>query len=88
MLMNPPFNVDGDSLGFISHINHAFACLAPGGELVAIAGRHFKTRTETKAEKFRALIRKYGDDEDLPDDAFEHCNIKTKTTLVRLDKPK
>ena len=87
VVMNPPFNAAGDSLAYITHITHAFDCLAPGGELISIACRNFKTRSESKAEAFRSLILQYGDDVDLPEDAFEHCKIKTPTSLIRLTRP-
>jgi hypothetical protein len=85
--MNPPFNAAGDSLAYITHITHAFECLAPGGELISIACRNFKTRSEESAKKFRQFITRYGDDVDLPEDAFEHCKIKVPTSLIRLNKP-
>lgn len=87
IIMNPPFNAAGDSLAYITHITHAFDCLAPGGELAAIACRNFKFRTEETAKKFRQLITRYGGDVDLPEDAFEHCKIKTPTSLIRLRRP-
>jgi hypothetical protein len=86
MLMNPPFNVDGNALTYIDHINHAWACLPPGGELRSIACRNYKDRTEDKAKAFRKLLLRYGDAVDLDEDAFEHCKIKTPTSLIRLVK--
>lgn len=88
ILMNPPFERGQDA----EHIRHAFACLAPGGRLVAICSAGPFFRSDEKSEEFRAFIDRTGADvEDLPADAFQgpgafrQTGVATK--LVVIDKP-
>ncbi len=88
VVMNPPFgNINGQSLGDITHIMHAWGMLKPGGRLVSIASSSLTFRREKKAVDFRAHVAKFGRFEELPEKSFKESGTLVKTIIVILDKP-
>lgn len=86
ILMNPPFNLEGDTLAYITHIEHAWSMLAEGGVLVAIApgGASFKTDKRTAA--FRAFVEEHGEIQKLASGAFKESGTGANTVMIILQK--
>jgi hypothetical protein len=82
VLLNPPFE-DG---AYITHIRHAFACLAPGGRLVAIAPRGFDSKRGKMYESFTDWLGGQSRITNLPDDGFKDsdvpCGIRTCMIVI------
>lgn len=56
VVTNPPFAVEGDPLAYVTHITHAWACLRPGGVLLAVAPAGFGFRDDRRVRELRALL--------------------------------
>jgi hypothetical protein len=83
--MNPPFEQCAD----IEHVRHAYALLAPGGRVVAIASEHGFFASDKRSEEFRQWLDELGAEvEELPDnafsgvDAFRPTGVKTRMTVL------
>lgn len=88
VIMNPPFgNINGQSLGDIAHIMHAWEILKPGGRLVSIASSSLTFRREKKAVAFREHVAQFGRFEELPEKSFKESGTLVKTIVVVLNKP-
>ena len=88
IVMNPPFGGRQD----VSHVQHAFEQLKPGGKLVAIMSAGPFGGSSKKDQEFRDWIEEVGADvEDLPDgtfsgdDAFRKTGVSTR--MVVIEKP-
>ena len=87
ILMNPPFSVDGDQAADITHIEHAYKLLAPGGRLVAIASPGFTFRTQKRYTAFREFVEQNGGWNEVGEGAFKASGTGIKTVMLWLDKP-
>ncbi len=85
VVMNPPFLRSA----WAAHVMHAFACLAPGGRLVAIVGENLSFSKDKAVQAFRAdLLHPHGLlDEPLPAGAFKASGTGVNTRLIVLKKP-
>jgi len=85
VVMNPPFLRSA----WAAHVIHAFACLAPGGRLVAIVCENLSFSKDKAVQAFRAdLLHPHGLlDEPLPADAFKASGTGVNTRLIVLKKP-
>lgn len=90
ILMNPPFRVESDALAYITHIEHAWSMLLPGGLLTAIAPSSFTFRTDQRARRFRLLVETHGLWEPLPHDTFAAGGSGTpvQAVLLSMRKPR
>lgn len=84
ILMNPPFSVEGDKVACLTHINHAYSMLKPGGRLVAISAPGFTFRSDKKHSAFRDLVGSNYFEIDAG--AFKESGTNIKTVLLWLDK--
>jgi hypothetical protein len=79
--MNPPFTRQQDA----KHIMHAWKFLAPGGELVAVAGAKF--RDNKIGREFTRFLDDIGATvEDLDDGTFKESGTQVCTVLITADK--
>lgn len=84
VVMNPPFTGGQD----ISHVQHAFKFLTPGGRLVAIVSPSFKTHSAKKYAEFRAFLQLYGEVvEELSNAEFKESGTKINTMIIKLTRP-
>ncbi len=84
IVMNPPFENGQD----ITHVQHAYDLLKPGGRIVAIMGEGPFFRSDKQATGFREwLDENGGTSEKLPEGTFKESNTGTNTRLVVIDKP-
>lgn len=86
VVMNPPFSKDQE----ITHIEHAYKFLKPGGRLVAIVSSMAGNRQNKRNQAFREWLDSLGADEHaLPDGSFKGAinptNVSTK--IIVIDKP-
>jgi hypothetical protein len=87
IIMNPPFARGA----YIKHIMHAWACLHPGGRLVAIVPSTWKTLTTKAAQAFRAELepcKVQALEQVLPADTFAESGAQVNTVILVFDKPK
>lgn len=84
ILMNPPFANGAD----VEHVWHAFGLLRERSDavLVSVMSAGVKFRSDKRTADFRALIEKYGEIEDLPEDTFKESGTSVRTVLVTLRK--
>lgn len=88
IVMNPPFTAEGDAQAYITHIEHAWTnCLAPGGQLVAIAPSGFTFRQDKRAAAFRALTEQHGEWVDNAPGAFTESGTSVQTVTLFIRKP-
>lgn len=66
IVMNPPFALPTDRLAYVTHIEHAWTLLAPGGVLLAIAPQGLIFRRDRKVMSLRGLFISFG--------AWRHCD--------------
>ncbi|CAB4191864.1 AdoMet_MTases domain containing protein [uncultured Caudovirales phage] len=88
IVMNPPFENRAD----VSHVQHAFKNIKPGGRLVAIMGAGVFGGSSKKDQEFRDWLDEHGGEvEDMPEgsfngaDAFRKTGVNTR--MVVIDKP-
>ncbi len=85
VIMNPPFL----DLEYIEHIEHAWELLSDReGRLVAIVPSSFFWREEAKCQRFRTLVRLYGEEPPMvyPRGRFKESGTTIETALVSLVK--
>ena len=82
VFMNPPFNA------YITHINHAWQLLTPGGRLVAIAPPGFTYRQDHTSREFLELVESYGKWFANEPNTFKSSGTAVNTVTLYLDKPK
>lgn len=86
VLMNPPFG-RGGALA-MSHVQHAFTLLRPGGRLVAVVPESCFFRADHAHVAFRDWLDGLGGfDRSLPYDAFAPAGTNVQARLVVLDRP-
>lgn len=83
VVMNPPFAVAGDAQAYITHIEHAFTLLRPGGRLVSVAPMGFTFR---KDKRSAAFLSRVGYWEPLPVDAFRESGTGVRCALLVMEK--
>ncbi|MAT68927.1 MAG: hypothetical protein CMJ58_05330 [Planctomycetaceae bacterium] len=88
VLMNPPFERGAD----ITHVRHAFSCLAAGGRLVAVMSEGPFFRSDSQAAEFRRWLEDLGgESRRLPAEAFQGADAfrqtSVRTRLVVIDRP-
>jgi protein-L-isoaspartate O-methyltransferase len=84
ILMNPPFE-NGQA---VEHVTHAWECLVPGGQLVAIMDAGITFRADKRTQTFREnLLEPHGTARPLPADSFKESGTSVNTVLVLLCKP-
>lgn len=87
IIMNPPFSdgIDAD------HVRKAYAHLAPGGRLVAIAGEGIFFRKDKKAQEFRTWFDSVNGTSEQMEGAFldrhEVATTGVNSRLLVIDKP-
>ena len=86
IVMNPPFALNDDPLAYITHIEHAWSLLSPGGLLLAIAPAGFAFRQDKRIVQLRTLVEQYGSFEELPKSAFKESGTEVNTVLISLYK--
>ncbi len=87
IVMNPPFSLEGDPLAYITHIEHAWSLLNPGGVLVAIAPSGVTFRQDRRVKAFRELAERNGNWQDLEAGAFKEAGTLVNTVLLSMYKP-
>ena len=87
IVMNPPFSLPGDTMAYITHIEHAWTLLKPGGELHAIAPPGYTFNGSHRARHFFAWVQEYGRWEMLPDHSFKVSGTNVATTIIHAIKP-
>lgn len=87
VVMNPPFTREGDPLAYITHIQHAFALLRPGGKLIALAPAGFTFRTERRIVQLRDQVKHSGFWHDLPPGSFTESGTEVNIVLLTMRKP-
>jgi len=84
VVMNPPFARQAD----IDHVNHALACLKPGGLLVSVMSASVTFRANTKASGFRARVEDRGGQFiPLPEGAFKASGTGVNTVIAVIPNP-
>lgn len=87
IVMNPPFNINNDSLAYIIHIKKAFELLKPGGVLISIAPISFTfTTTNKKLIDFHLFVMKNGGYELNKKSAFKESKTLVETATITLRK--
>lgn len=87
VVMNPPFENGQD----ITHVEHAYSLLRPGGRLVSVVSEGPFFRSDRKSIAFREWLQEVNADiERLPDDAFKgreaFRQTAVRTRLISLAK--
>lgn len=87
ILMNPPFEQGAD----MTHIQHAYSLLAPGGRLVSVISEGPFFRSDKQSTAFREWLEGVGGvTEPLPEDAFQgreaFRETGVRTRLLTVDK--
>jgi len=83
VIMNPPFNVEGDKNAYIKHIKHALSFLNSGGILVSVVPVSFLNCSDAESMDFRAMVEYFGEFKFLRDDAFKESGTMVRTGLVK-----
>lgn len=84
IIANPPFSQNQD----ITHVEHMFKCLKPGGRLVSITGKTWTFGSQRKHIAFREWIKELGGEtETLPAGTFKSSGTMVETIIIILDKP-
>lgn len=82
VLMNPPFTQGQD----IRHVTHAISYVRPGGRLVSVMSRGWRTSALKRAVAFRALLDDHDTEiEDIPAGTFKESGTDVPTLLVTID---
>lgn len=89
ILLNPPFSKNQD----ITHIEHAYKFLKPGGRLVAVSSKHWQYAKNRKETAFREWIEEiegctYEVDSIVGPQAFKKSGTNISTIVLEIDKPK
>jgi predicted RNA methylase len=89
IIMNPPFTAGQD----VAHVKHAYDLLRPGGRLVAITSKSWKSHSSKKIGEFRewheALVKDGLAEEPrvLPSGTFSQSGTEVETLVLVLDRP-
>lgn len=83
IVMNPPFS----GTKGLTHVEHAYSLLAPGGRLVAIMPASVRFRQDRRFREFRQLVDAYGHIDNLPDGSFKESGTMVRTVLVTMNAP-
>lgn len=86
VIMNPPFSKDQE----ITHVEHAYKFLKPGGRLIAVTSVMAGERSNKRNKSFREWLESMGAEEiNLPEGAFKDAinptNVNSK--IIVIDKP-
>lgn len=85
VVMNPPFT--GGQ--YLDHVLHAWEFVRPGGRLVAVVPRTYRTDRRAKAVTLRGLLKLHGlVTQDLPEDAFKESGTSVRASVLVLTKRK
>ena len=88
VICNPPFNVAGDSLAWVTHTFYYInTLLAPGGRIVGIAPNSLRFRNTRVIAELRHAIDAHGYMIDLGHGAFGESGTETGTVLFVYNKP-
>lgn len=84
IIANPPFSKNQD----IDHVNAMFACLAPGGRIVAIVSTHWRYSSNKKETAFKQWLDEMNADI-IPVEAgtFKESGTTIPTVILVIDKP-
>lgn len=82
VVMNPPFAKQAD----ISHVEHAYKFLKPGGRLVAIMSSGVTFRENKKTVEFKDTLKPMFRVN--PDGAFKESGTMVNTVMAIIDKPR
>ena len=86
IIMNPPFSNDQE----ITHIEHAYKFLKPGGRLVAVTSSMAGERSNKRNVAFKEWLDELGaEQQDLPEGSFRDAINPTgvNTKIIVIDKP-
>lgn len=83
VLMNPPFEKQGDIL----HVLKAWNFVRPGGNLTSIMSPGFTFRSDRRSLEFRQFVEEYGYYVENPDGSFKPSGTNVRTVTISLDKP-
>lgn len=86
IIMNPPFAIEGDSLAYITHIEHAWSLLADGGVLISIAPSGFAFREDKRTSAFRSLVEQHGTWRNLESGSFAESGTGVNTVVITIEK--
>jgi SAM-dependent methyltransferase len=81
--MNPPFAKGADA----RHLQHAWDLLAPGGQMVAIAGAGLMFREDRPYAGLRRIVEEHGTCWPNPDGSFREAGTDVRTVSLHLVKP-
>src|SRR5690606_258873 len=89
VVANPPFEDGAD----ITHVQHAFGFLKPGGRLAAIVSEGCFFRQDRQATAFRAWFEEHRvGDEKLPAGTFDRSDVTQRTgvatRIVVVERPR
>jgi SAM-dependent methyltransferase len=82
VVMNPPFAVEGDALAYVTHIEHALDCLAPGGVLLSVAPGGFASRQDRRVRELRERVEASGAWVKVEGEAFKASDTGVRTVLL------
>lgn len=86
IIMNPPFAIEGDSLAYITHIEHAWSLLADDGVLISIAPSGFAFREDKRTSAFRSLVEQHGTWRNLDSGSFAESGTGVNTIVITMKK--
>lgn len=86
IIANPPFSVDGDPLAYITHIEHAWSLLVPGGTLSAVVPAGFISRDDKRVKKLRKLVEDHGTWRELKRGSFADSGTGVNTAIISMRK--
>lgn len=86
ILMNPPFNLEGDPFAYVTMILHAWDMLDEGGVLVAVGGPGFITSPDARCKRLRALVEEHGHRRRLDKGTFRESGTDAHTVLIVLER--
>lgn len=86
IIMNPPFAIEGDSLAYITHIEHAWSLLADGGVLISIAPSGFTFREDKRTSAFRSLVEQHGTWRNMESGSFAESGTGVNTVVITMKK--
>lgn len=85
VLMNPPFTSPTDPQAYMSHVEHAFACLSSGGVLVSVVPPMARFGSTKRHIAFRALVDANGGEWfPVPEGAFKASGTGVNVAVLRM----
>lgn len=85
IVMNPPFNVDGDAVAWLTHIVRALELLHPDGILVSVVPSGYLYRDDRRHRAFRDGIADTSEYRPLDDKSFASSGTGVNAGLLRIN---